>query len=77
MVFGRRAELNWLRAAMDRARGGLPTLVIVEGPAGIGKTALVRRFVTLTRRARVLWAAGEEAERELELALADSFVSRQ
>src|SRR5690349_24983350 len=61
---------------MDRARAAVPTLVIVEGPAGIGKTVLVERFVTLTRRPRVLWANGDETERLVDFALADQLLRR-
>ena len=38
---GRAAELARLEAALDRAAAGQPTLVVVGGEAGIGKTRLV------------------------------------
>ncbi|MEW1551443.1 helix-turn-helix transcriptional regulator [Streptomyces tsukubensis] len=38
---GRAAELAALARAILAARGGSPTAVLVEGPAGIGKTTLV------------------------------------
>ncbi|MDV9177999.1 AAA family ATPase, partial [Streptomyces sp. W16] len=60
---GRAESLALLAAARERARSGVPARVLVEGPAGIGKTALVRHF--LCGSGRVLRAAGEEAESEL------------
>jgi ATP/maltotriose-dependent transcriptional regulator MalT len=48
------------------ARGGRPRLVLVEGEAGVGKTALLRRFAG---DATGLWASGSEDEAELELGL--------
>lgn len=41
---GRTYELGVLEAALTQVRGGRPKLVVVEGPEGIGKTALIRRF---------------------------------
>ncbi|MFD6289136.1 AAA family ATPase [Streptomyces sp. NPDC060205] len=43
---GRSHSLALLAAARERARAGQPQRVLVEGPAGIGKTALVRRFLS-------------------------------
>jgi hypothetical protein len=45
---GREAELDVLGRALDRTRQGRPTAVYVHGASGIGKTALVRRFLTVT-----------------------------
>lgn len=60
---GRAESLALLAGARERARAGVPGRVLVEGPAGIGKTALVRHF--LCGSGQVLRAAGEEAESEL------------
>ncbi|MGP4042800.1 ATP-binding protein [Streptomyces sp. 2A115] len=60
---GREDSLALLTAARERARAGHPQRVLVEGPAGIGKTALVRRF--LRDDQHVLYGAGEEAESQL------------
>ena len=38
---GRRVELDRLRAARDRASGGVPSTVLISGEAGVGKTRLV------------------------------------
>ncbi|MFB9905492.1 AAA family ATPase [Allokutzneria oryzae] len=42
---GRRTELGLLAECARRARHGMPRVAVVEGPAGIGKTSLVQRFV--------------------------------
>ncbi|MGH7747689.1 MAG: ATP-binding protein, partial [Candidatus Dormibacteria bacterium] len=59
---GRRGELGMLRAELDAVRAGSPRLVILEGPAGIGKTALVRSFLHEAGDVRALRATGEEVE---------------
>ncbi|WP_246567182.1 helix-turn-helix transcriptional regulator [Streptomyces flaveus] len=56
---GRGEELAVLEGARERARAGQPQRVLVEGPEGIGKTALVRRF--LAGVPHVLYAEGEDA----------------
>jgi hypothetical protein len=58
---GRSSELGLLRARFDAAAGGEPQVVAVVGPAGIGKTALVERFVAGLGAVRVLRASGDEA----------------
>lgn len=45
-MVGRDADLDELRRAFDRAAGGEPSAVLVEGEAGIGKTRLLREFLT-------------------------------
>ncbi|MEU5880473.1 AAA family ATPase [Spirillospora sp. NPDC047279] len=62
---GRTAELALLRAHAEHARSGRPRIVLVEGPAGIGKTTLVRRFFDQDAPEHVLWAAGEHTEQAL------------
>lgn len=47
---------------MESARDGRPQLVVVEGEAGIGKTAFLRRCQMLADDFVVLEAAGEESE---------------
>src|SRR4051812_50230390 len=42
---GRQPELAALRARLVEARAGAPQIVELEGPPGIGKTALVARFL--------------------------------
>ncbi|MGC5018249.1 helix-turn-helix transcriptional regulator [Micromonospora sp. DT47] len=47
VLVGRQGELGMLRAALDRARSGEPTTVLVGGEAGVGKTRLLEEFGTL------------------------------
>ena len=62
---GRQAELSALHARLAEVRSGRPRITMIQGEAGIGKTALVRHFVSAERPApapTVLWASGEETE---------------
>jgi hypothetical protein len=61
-LVGRRAELARLERELGDVRGGRPRIVLVDGPAGIGKTALLRRFLGDSSGLRVLWVGCEEAE---------------
>ncbi|MBI5066795.1 MAG: AAA family ATPase [Deltaproteobacteria bacterium] len=45
LVVGREAELEVLRAALERARGGHRQLCFVTGEPGIGKSTIVRTFL--------------------------------
>lgn len=55
---GREDERGRLRRALDEASQGRQVVVSIEGPAGIGKTALVRQFLRESRgRARVFSGA--------------------
>src|SRR5436309_2232839 len=45
LLIGRDAQLAELERAFGLAQSGRAVLTIVRGPSGIGKTALVRRFV--------------------------------
>ena len=68
---GRGAELGLLDAAFAEVAAGRPTVVLVHGPAGIGKTALVRRFVGSHPQRQVIWATGDEAESRLDFGVID------
>ena len=46
---GRRPELSALHEALQFSRQGRPVLVRVQGPSGIGKTALLNRFLEEVR----------------------------
>jgi hypothetical protein len=63
---GRDHELAVVSAAMEAARAGQPRVVWIEGDAGIGKTAFMRRFLTTAGDALVLEASGEESETTLD-----------
>lgn len=62
----RDSELEAIRTALDGARAGGGRYVVVEGPAGIGKSSLLAeaRSEAARRGFRVLSAAGGELERE-------------
>lgn len=61
---GREAELHSLRAAFERSRTG-PSVVLLRGASGIGKTALMNHFAQDTRAARgALVLRGHCYERE-------------
>ncbi|MFI6995162.1 helix-turn-helix transcriptional regulator [Nonomuraea wenchangensis] len=69
---GRTAELALLHAELRAAVAGNARTVVIDGPEGMGKTALVRRLVdgeAAERGCRVLAVAGEEGERGLVLGL--------
>lgn len=83
---GRDRELAAL-TALIMGDGGSPELptatVIVIGEPGLGKTTLLREALDRSRRApdpgrrperRVLWATGDDAETETDLALLDQVV---
>src|SRR5918999_4398912 len=51
---GRGDELAALERALDRARAGSSTTVLVGGEAGVGKSRLIHEFTGRTGDARVL-----------------------
>src|SRR6188472_4341926 len=59
VLVGREAELTALTGALDSAIGGEPTLVLLGGEAGVGKTRLVAEAADRAREAgaRVLMGA--------------------
>jgi predicted Ser/Thr protein kinase len=59
---GRAAHLQRLRAAWGRAREGAPAVVCLRGASGMGKTALVRRFLDELPDAAVLTSRCHERE---------------
>jgi len=68
----RDAELSVLAAAAEQAAAGEGRLVVVEGPAGIGKTRLlraVRADAAAAGKVRVLAARGTELEAHIAFGL--------
>jgi serine/threonine protein kinase/CRP-like cAMP-binding protein len=47
---GRDTELAWLESALALTRRGLPQVVFLEGPSGLGKSALVQQFLRSVRQ---------------------------
>ena len=68
-VLERTSEVAALDAAVTAARAGSGALVLVEGPAGIGKTTLVDR-VARSPGVDVLRAVGGELEQRMSLGVA-------
>ncbi|KAA0932466.1 AAA family ATPase [Streptomyces apricus] len=63
---GREDELSRMGARLRGAALGEPQVVVVEGPAGIGKTCLVRRFLAeMEPGCRILRASGDDGEMHL------------
>ncbi|MEV0600357.1 AAA family ATPase [Streptomyces sp. NPDC050315] len=70
VFLGREDELSSMHMRLRRAMSSEPQLVVVEGPAGIGKTRLVRRFLAdVPPDGCVLQASGEENETHLPYAI--------
>jgi DNA-binding CsgD family transcriptional regulator len=71
-VLEREAELERIDAAVARARAGSGSLLVVEGPAGIGKSSLVAaaRAAAAAAGLRVLAARGAELERDFAFGVA-------
>jgi DNA-binding CsgD family transcriptional regulator len=74
----REHELEQLDRALARARDGDGALVVIEGPAGIGKSALLDAAATIAQRAgmRLLRGRASELEREFPFAVALSLFER-
>ena len=62
---GRREELGILQNALENARAARPRVVLVHGSAGMGKSALLRRFLGGAGSGAVLRASGDEGETAL------------
>jgi DNA-binding CsgD family transcriptional regulator/tetratricopeptide (TPR) repeat protein len=72
---GRAGELAILEAQMVTVQGGQPRVVVLEGEAGIGKSSLLVRFLSLHPDACVLRASGDEAETLLAWGVADQILA--
>ena len=59
---GREHELGLLDERLDAAATGHPQTVVVEGPAGIGRSALLAAFAARVGPDRLLTASGDEDE---------------
>lgn len=68
MLLGRHAHRAELDALLARARSGLSGSLVLYGPAGAGKSALLDHAATRAEGLRVLRATGVEAESGLAFA---------
>jgi DNA-binding CsgD family transcriptional regulator len=73
---GRQAELALVSEAIDAARDARPQLVVVEGEAGIGKTAFLRRCQSLAEGFVMLEAGGEESEVGFDHGVVSQLIAR-
>ena len=67
---GRAEELGWLADRLASAVASSPTTVVIDGPPGIGKSALVSSFLDGLREVRTLRASGDESEASLQFGVA-------
>ena len=75
LFVGRSEELVFLHAQLDGVRGGAPRLILIEGAAAIGKTALVRRFLAGANELTLLQASGAEGESILAYGVLSQLIS--
>ncbi len=66
----RLAELSLLTSAYEDAKAARPNVILLSGPPGVGKTALLREFLRPIRaEAQLLYADGDENEGRLPFGL--------
>lgn len=68
---GRALELDVLAQSLRSVRAGRACVVLVAGEPGVGKTALLRRFMSTAPDLQPLVACGDEAEARLPYGLID------
>jgi DNA-binding CsgD family transcriptional regulator len=71
---GREVELARLAEVMTRVQGGQPWLVSLEGESGVGKTAMIRRFIALSPGITPLWSRADPAESELDFGIVEQLL---
>jgi len=74
LFVGRDAELRVIKETLRAVAGGHPSLVVIRGPAGIGKTALASAVCAAADRFQVLAACGERSEKFLDFGVVDQFL---
>jgi DNA-binding CsgD family transcriptional regulator len=72
---GRGREKGLLQRAWEDAQAGRPRVVLLRGPAGIGKSALVRELVDSVGPVQLLRASGDETEEGLSLGVVEQLVA--
>ncbi|WP_033822417.1 LuxR family transcriptional regulator, partial [Kitasatospora sp. MBT63] len=73
---GRGTELTTVAECAARAAQGAPCLVMVEGEAGIGKSALVRKAVTGLEGFSQYWATCDPAEQDYRFGVVEQLLRR-
>lgn len=73
---GRASELAALGRAFATVRDGRSAFVLIDGTAGIGKTALITRFLAELVDARVLQVSGDETEAEIPFAALEQILGQ-
>lgn len=76
VLVGRERELAALGRALSTAQAGAPTLVLVEGDAGSGKSTLVNRFTEVAAHHTLRCARGLEWESQTPFAVAEQLLER-
>ena len=72
---GRESELAFLRGRLEETLAGMPRTVLLEGAAGVGKTALLQAFLARAAHHRVLRTSGAELEAGLAYGVLDQLVA--
>jgi DNA-binding CsgD family transcriptional regulator len=72
---GRGVELEILRRCLEQSFNGVPHTVLVEGVAGVGKTALIDASLLGMDRQRVLRGSGDELEVGLSYGLLSQLIT--
>ncbi len=73
---GREAELVDLDALVRRAATQTPAVALVEAPAGVGKSAVLDRFIARTTDALVVRVSGDESEAAIAFGVYDQLLAR-
>ena len=72
---GREVELAFLRGRLEETLAGMSRTVLLEGAAGVGKTALLEAFLARAGHHRVLRTSGAELEAGLAYGVLDQLVA--
>ena len=67
-LYGRHRETRALQSVLDAARGGRSAVLVLRGPAGIGKSAMLDNIVEQAADFQVARTAGVQSEMELPFA---------
>ena len=73
---GREAEQAFLCRHLAQTVEGMSRVVLIEGAAGVGKTALLSAFLARIGHYRVLRASGDELEAGLAYAMVEQLVAQ-